>query len=225
MRVARVVACASSSSVATRICIDASVCCRRARESTDGAAELWIEYGTFRACAGTPAAPVAVVQVGGVASDLPAPCTTGASCCSTATGFGELEPMMPCTTATETAIPTAAGSATSTSRRDGRFNRRGFGSSANTRSRRDSGACGACARSKASTVRSFADIVHPLFQASQRATQPRRARCLADPEHARCARAVKLEQDAQRHHFTLGRRQLAQRSLERFRQSFAELLD
>src|SRR5712691_11119172 len=123
MRVARVVACASSSSVATRICIDASVCCRRARESTDGAAELWIEYGTFRACAGTPAAPVAVVQVGGVASDLPAPCTTGASCCSTATGFG------------------------------------------------------------------------------------------------------KLEQDAQRHHFTLGLRQLAQRSLERFRQSFAELLD
>ena len=117
-------------------------------------------------------------------------------CCTAA---GRLpERTMPVTTAAPTASPSAAGSATSARRRGGTLQRRtGAGSEASTRARSPSGACGACARNRLSTVISFADIVHPLFQSSQGAAEPRRARGLADSEHARRARAVELEQHAQ----------------------------
>src|SRR5581483_12261277 len=88
----------------------------------------------------------------------------------------------------------------------------------------DSGACGACARSSASTVISFAGIGHPFFESPQRTAEPGRARGLADAEYARGARAVELEQDAQGDDLALGRRELAQRCLELGRQPVAELL-
>src|SRR5581483_2272089 len=116
----------------------------------------------------------------------------------------------PCTIAAATAIASATAR-TSTSFRDGA--RRG--SSARTRVRSGSGARGACARSTVSIVISFADIAHPLFQSFQCAAQPRRARRLADAEHAGRARPVELEEDAQRDDLAFARRELAQRLLHR----------
>src|SRR5205823_12672816 len=155
------------------------------------------------------------------------PCAGADSDCSTvtlATGR-EPEPTMPCTTAAPTAIASAAGNATSRRRRDGMLRRCGAGSSVSTRSRNLSGACGAWARNSRSTVSSLADIVHPLFQSSQCAAQPGRARGLADPEHACGTRTVELEQHAQRDHLALRGRELVQRLLERPGQPFAELRD
>src|SRR5205085_8814470 len=56
----------------------------------------------------------------------------------------------------------------------------------------------------------------------QCATQSRRARRSADPEQARRGGTVELEDDAEREHLALARRQYAQRLLERRRQSVRE---
>src|SRR5581483_864479 len=136
-------------------------------------------------------------------------------------GFFGLELTRPSTTAAAIAARSATAS-TSARRRDGVARR---GSSASTRLRSGAGACGACARSRVSTVISFADIRDLLLQSFQCAAEPRRARGLADPEDARRARAVELEEDPQRDHFALRRRQLAKRLLEVRRQPVAELVD
>ena len=137
------------------------------------------------------------------------------------------ERTIPFTTAALTARPSAAGSATSASRRE-RQAPAPHGRRLRARARARAGppgACGACARSSLSTVRSFADIVHPLFEPPQRAAEPRRACGLADSENACCARPVELEQDAQRDDLAFCRRELVQRLLQRAGQAVAELLD
>src|SRR5438477_10197272 len=148
---------------------------------------------------------------------LAAPSTARRSCW----GFGP-EEARPCTTAAATAARSATASAR-TRRREGVGV--GRGSSSSTRARSASGARGACARSSNSTVISFADIADPLFQSLECAAEARRARRLADPEHAGRGRAVELEDDAQRDHLALAGRQLSQRLLERAGQSVDELAD
>src|SRR5436305_4521968 len=202
MRVARVVAAVSASTSPTRTWSDASVCWRRDAVPTLGDG---------------PICPAPTEGWNGCLRKSVRPCAGADSDCSTvtlATGR-EPEPTMPCTTAAPTAIASAAGNATSRRRRDGMLRRCGAGSSVSTRSRNLSGACGAWARNSRSTVSSLADIVHPLFQSSQCAAQPGRARGLADPEHACGARAVELQQHAQSYHLALGRRALSQRLFER----------
>src|SRR5437868_11020459 len=68
-------------------------------------------------------------------------------------------------------------------------------------------------------------MAHPLFQSFQCAAQPRRARRLADAEHAGGARPVEREEDAERDHLALARRELAERLLHRPGQAVSELAD
>src|SRR4051812_30589742 len=112
----------------------------------------------------------------------------------------------PLTAAARSATAAAAGTTSSDSLRDGsaKRGRAAAGCSARTRARRCSGACGACARSRVSMFRSFVDIVHPLFEPSERTAEPGRDGGLADAEHARDARAVELEQHAQSDDLSLG---------------------
>src|SRR5712692_5625067 len=93
--------------------------------------------------------------------------------------------------------------------------------SARTRSRTPSGAAvGSARRSRTSSSNSrsksvsVAGIAHHLLESFQGPAQSRRAGSRADSEHAGHGRPVELEQNAQRNHFTLGRRQASQRRLE-----------
>src|SRR6266536_213503 len=250
MRVAALVAYESRSTSVTRTSSDASVCWRRPVPPTLGATAAGnppiARLGTAT-LKGTPEAPVPVVCTGARwrAGGLVAVCTSAA-----APPFATRPPesVRPCTSAAATATPSAAGSTISASRRDGRgaARRRRAGAASSTRARSSSGARsvvarswpsssprrassrvrGASPRSSASSrpgaITSVADILDPLFQSSQRTAQARRARGLADPEHARRARPVELEQDAERDHLPLGGRQLPQGLLERAGQPLSE---
>ena len=106
---------------------------------------------------------------------------------------------MPFTTATETASPSAAGSATRASRRGGKLHRRtGAGFAREHAHAQASGACGACARKSALDGQFIRGHRHPLFESPQRAAEPRRACGLADSKHSCGARPVELEQDTKR---------------------------
>src|SRR5579872_3893833 len=201
------------------------------------------------ALAAPPEPPFTGANVGGAFRTAPEECAVspaGAPIRCRLTGRGAELPVSPCTIAAATAMPSAAGTTTNTRRRDGRRGeklRRGAGADASTRERSTSGARsvalrsspisaarrsssasrGASPASSASRRTSIADI-DLLLQVLQGATQPSRARGLADPEHTRGTRAVELEQDTQREHLALGRRELAHRLLDRARQSVHQVL-
>src|SRR5260221_12278014 len=256
MRVAALVAADRWSTSATRTCSDASVCWRRPGvrvvgasvdcAESSGAVAVGAPWSTLPPPDPAPTAePFAVEYVG---SAFLSPTAPGV-CAARLTGRGAEDPVSPCTTAAATASPSAAGIATSTSRRDGRGTklRRGAGAAAITRARSASGARSVAPRSSFSSaarrvspavrgaappssassrsgpIASVADILDPLLQVFQRTAQPCRARGLADSEHARGARAVELEQDAERDDLALSGRQLAHRLLQRPGQAVHQL--
>src|SRR5439155_25161186 len=135
----------------------------------------------------------------------------------------------PCTSAAPTASTTAAGTRTSTSFRFFDLGACAAGAPSSTRCRRPSGATGGFARSSETrasypsiSLQSVADIGHLLLQSLQSPAEPGRTSCSADSEDARRARAVELEQHAQRHDLALGRRQTPQCSVELRRQALGE---
>src|SRR5437868_3854257 len=141
----------------------------------------------------------------------------------------EPELTKPCTSAAPTASTTATGTTTSTSFRFLDLGARGAGAPSSTRCRRRSGATGGFARSSetsvsypSSSLRSNADIGHLLLQSVQSPAEPGRTSGSADSEHARGARAVELEQHAQRHHLALGRCESPQGPIELRRQALGE---
>src|SRR5204863_2630051 len=111
--------------------------------------------------------------------------------CATVTGCSWRAPPRPIATPAIAAAARAAGTAASATRRQGTYRRRDGSSAAaaisRTRSRSSAGADGFAAR------RASGDIaLHLLFQACERAGEPRRARRLADSEDAGGRPAVEL---------------------------------
>src|SRR3954452_1386639 len=149
--------------------------------------------------------------------------------CADAAAGCEPELTKPCTSAAPTESTTAAGTTTSPSLRFLDLCRRGAGALSSTRCRRRSGATGGFARSSETrasypsiSLPSNADIGHLLFQSLQSPAEPGRTSRCADSKNARRARAVELEQHAQRHHLTLGRGQAPDSSVELRRQALGE---
>src|SRR5207245_2516550 len=128
-----------------------------------------------------------------------------------------------------TASTTATGTTTSASFRFLDLGARAAGAPSSTRCRRRSGATGGFARSSetrasypSSSPLSDADIGHLLLKSFQSPAEPGRTSGSADPEDARRARAVELEQHAQRHHLALRRSQPPECSVELRRQALGE---
>src|SRR3954454_22740005 len=145
-----------------------------------------------------------------------------ATCC-------EPELTKPCTSAAPTASTIAAGTTTSTSLRFLDLGARDAGAPSSTRCRRRSGATGGFARSSETrasypsiSLPSNADIGHLLLQSLQSPAQPGRTGRCADPENARGARAVELEQHAQCDLLALRRCQPPQSSVELRRHALGE---
>src|SRR3954452_11932927 len=145
-----------------------------------------------------------------------------ATCC-------EPELTKPFTSAAPTASTIAAGTTTSTSLRFLDLGARDAGARSSTRCRRRSGATGGFARSSETrasypsiSLPSNADIGHLLFQSLQSPAEPGRTSRCADSKNARRARAVELEQHAQRHHLALRRGQAPESSVELGRQALGE---
>src|SRR6266849_3736476 len=251
MRVAALVAADRCSTSATRTCSDASVCWRRPGVWVVGASVDCAESSGV--AVGAPWSELPPTPALGTVKDLKvegafSPTAAG-ECAARLTGRGPEDPVSPCTSAAATASPSAAGIATRMSRRDGRGAklRRGAGAAAITRARSASGARSVAPRSspsnaarrvsssvrgaappssassRSSPIASVADILNPLLQVFQRTAQACRARGLADSKHACGARAVELEEDAERDDLALGRRQLTHRLLQRPGQSVHQL--
>src|SRR5262245_61304482 len=136
----------------------------------------------------------------------------------------------PTATVAAIATATAAGTSASAGRRHRSSRRRGAGGTAAASSRtraRSSGDAEIRAERISLTIASCSgcDIcTHPLFELLQGSAQARVAVRGRDPEDARGRLAVEVEQDAERDHLSLARRELGERALERRRQTAEDAL-